>query len=131
MYFEYNNNYGLYINSKYIVGLGNTFKDNTTKFLYYYWIILLGICAKEFLLYHCWALFLVILSGLLRNFAHVDIWSNRFNTAFYLMTNSFLLFFHYFVFTLLLASHYLYFNPYTTATNNIGQKYNGPEYRYQ
>ena len=24
-----------------------------------------------------------------------------------------------------------YFNPYTTATNNIGQKYYGPEYRYQ
>ena len=23
------------------------------------------------------------------------------------------------------------FNPYTTATNNIGQKYDGPEYRYQ
>ena len=22
-------------------------------------------------------------------------------------------------------------NPYTTATNNIGQKYNGPEYQYQ
>ena len=23
------------------------------------------------------------------------------------------------------------FNPYTTTTNNIGQKYNGSEYRYQ
>ena len=23
------------------------------------------------------------------------------------------------------------FNPYSTATNNIGQKYNGPEYQYQ
>ena len=25
----------------------------------------------------------------------------------------------------------LNFNPYSTATNNIGQKYNGLEYRYQ
>ena len=25
----------------------------------------------------------------------------------------------------------LHLNPYTTAANNIGQKHNGPEYRYQ
>ena len=27
--------------------------------------------------------------------------------------------------------NFMSINPYTTATNNIGQKYNGPEYQYQ
>ena len=31
----------------------------------------------------------------------------------------------------LIKSQYQKFNPYTTATKDIGQKYNGPEYQYQ